>query len=80
VVATGSFAGDAPEGACAAEFYLNLGGKGAGGGAASVGKHSGMWVGGLRQGCGATSVTVQRVFGGGVDGTTVGCTTVYDGM
>ena len=64
-----------PEGACVAEFYLNLGGAAA---AASVGSSAGMWVGGLRQGSGTTTVTVNRIFGGG--GVAVACSTVHSGM
>jgi hypothetical protein len=71
-VATGTFAGDVPEGACAAEFYLNLGGSGAAGGAVSVCQCNGTWVGGLRQGCGITSVAVQTTAGS--------CTVTHDGM
>ncbi len=37
-----------------------------------------MWVGGLRQGSGTTTVTVNRVFGGG--GVAVACSTVHSGM
>jgi hypothetical protein len=72
---SGSFAGDVPEGACVAEFYLNLGGTAA---AVSVGRSAGMWVGGLRQGSGTTSVTVNRTLGG--NGAAVACSTVHSGM
>ena len=74
-VISGSFAGDVPEGACVAEFYLNLGGTAA---AASVGRSAGMWAGGMRQGSGTTTVTVNRIFGGG--GVAVACSTVHSGM
>jgi hypothetical protein len=56
---TGTFAADVPEGACTADYYLNLGGGAASGGAVSVGSSSGSWAGGVRHGCGGTSVTVQ---------------------
>ena len=75
-VITGSFAGDVAEGACSAEFFLNLGGSGA---AVCVGKHSGMWANGARQGSGATTVTIQRVLGGG-GAAAVACTTIHNGM
>ena len=76
---SGSFAGDVPEGACVAEFYLNSGGAAAAAAAAaSVGCSAGMWVGGVRQGSGTTTVTVNRIFGGG--GVAVACSTVHSGM
>jgi hypothetical protein len=72
---TGTFAADVPEGACTADYYLNLGG-----GAVSVGSSSGSWAGGVRHGCGCTSVTVQRAPAGGGEEGLVNSTTVHQGV
>ncbi len=76
---TGTFVEDLPEGACNADYYLNLGGGGASHGAVSVASSVGQWVGGLRHGCNVTSVAVQRAHHGAGEGGFVS-TTVHDGM